>query len=101
MLYRGTSTLIEVTLRGLKENNKATEFYQGLLDQTTEIDILKDETWCNVEHSFGKCALVTCTTLLTCLGYRNLLAWQDTMKFAPKALHVNGYLLQFDTIDWM
>ena len=81
------------------QDGKATEFYQGLLDRSCEIDILKHETWSNVEELNGRCALVTCTSLLKCLGYRNPTAWKDTMQLASRLLHTDGYLLQLDPSD--
>ena len=67
LFHKGSASLIEAfdveaTLHQLRENNKLTKFYQGLLDQTAKINILKDKIWCNVEYTFGKYhLLVTCT----------------------------------------
>jgi len=97
--YGGAPTLHEAQLHQLKTERKATEFYEGLLERTREIDILKPETWSNLEDVRGDCALVTCTSLLACLGYRNPTAWQDTMKLASQLLSIDGYLLQFDQTD--
>ena len=43
---------------------------------------------------------MTCTNLLTCLGYRDPTAWQDTMQLAADLLHVDGYLLQYDAVGY-
>ena len=73
LFHKGSASLVEAfdvkaTLHQLRENNKLTEFYQGLLDQTAEIDILKDKIWRNVEHKFGKCHLLHALLNLPFLG---------------------------------
>lgn len=96
--YLGEPCLHDAMLHALRMSGEAEEFYEGLLERTREIDVLTPETWSNVKDLYGKCALVTCTSLLTCLGYRDPTAWKDTMRLASKLLCVDGYLLQYDTI---
>jgi hypothetical protein len=96
--YLGEPTLQAAMLHLLRKQDEETEFYEGLLERTREIDVLRQETWSNVEELRGKCALVTCTSLLTCLAYRDPGAWKDTARLASKLLHQDGYLLQYDTI---
>lgn len=99
--YMGHVIMHDVGLRVLREEGKETEFYHGLLDRSRELDIFKRDTWSNVEEVHGTCALVTCTSLLTCLGYRAPTAWQDTMQVAAELiLHVDGYLLQYDAVGY-
>ena len=96
--YTGAPTLHDAMLRGLREDKEAKELFEGLLNRTREVDILKHETWSNVKELYGKCALVTCTSLLTCIGYSDPTAWKDTMQLASQLLHIDGYLLQYDAV---
>ena len=96
--YMGEASAGAANLRMLRINEQSHDFFAGLLGRTREIDILKHETWSNVKEIFGKCALVTCTSLLSCLGYRDPTAWQDTLEFASMLLQVDGYLLQYDEV---
>jgi len=98
--YLAEMTPHDAMLRHLRKENKAKEFFKELLERTREINVLKHESWSNVEELYGKCALVTCTSLLTCLGYRDPTAWKDTMQLASKLLVVDGYLLQYDAIGY-
>lgn len=98
--YLGDTTMHDAMLRHLRIEHKDEEFFQGLLERTRMLDILKHETWSNVEDLRTRCALVTCTSLLTCLGYRDPSAWQDTMQLAAELLRVDGYLLQYDAIGY-
>lgn len=98
--YLGDTTMHDAMLRHLRIEHKDEEFFQGLLERTRMLDILKHETWSNVEDLRNRCALVTCTSLLTCLGYRDPSAWQDTMQLAAELLRVDGYLLQYDAIGY-
>lgn len=97
--FGGATDLEELALRFLRETKQDADFYQGFLDRTREVDVLRPETWSTVlDEIGGKCALVTCTSLLSCLGYRDPTAWQDTMVLASKLLCSDGFLLQFDFI---
>jgi len=98
--YMGETSLHSAKLRLLREEGKAEDFFIGLLERTREIDVLEPRTWSSVEELYGKCALVTCTSLLTCLGYRDPTAWKDTMQLASKLLCTDGYLLQYDAIGY-
>lgn len=75
-------------------------FFDGLLERACEIDVQKHETWANVSSQYGKCALVTCTIFLNCMGYRGPLAWQDVLELASKLLAVGGFLLTYDPEKW-
>lgn len=98
--YLGETSIEDVVLRSMRIDGSHVEFFKGLLDRTREIDILKKDTWSNLHELEGKCALVTCSSLLTCLGYREPTAWQDTMEFASTFLCKDGLLLQYDAIDY-
>ena len=72
----------------------------GMLDRSCELDILKESTWSNVTPIYGKCALVTCTNLLSCLGYRNPEAWKDCLMIAARLLRPGGiFMAEDDTVD--
>lgn len=96
--YLGETSMQDAVLRSMRIDGSYKEFFQGLLDRTREIDILEKETWSNVQELEGKCALVTCSSLLNCLGYRDPTAWQDTMEFASRFLCKDGILLQYDAV---
>ena len=98
--YLGETSLHGAKLRWLRKEGKAKEFFEGLLERTREIDVLEPTTWSSVEELRGQCALVTCTSLLTCLGYRDPTAWKDTMRLASRLLRPDGYLLQYDAIGY-
>lgn len=90
-------TLQLVMRRTLVCNGEADAFYNGLLERSCEVDLLNRETWNNVSTIEGRCAVVTATSILTCMGYREPLVWKDTMTLASKLLASNGILLQYDT----
>lgn len=96
--YLGELSLPDASLRHLKKSGQHKNFFQGLVDRSREINILKSETWSNVEELEASCALITCTCLLSCLGYRDPTAWQDVMKFASRFLCQGGFLFQFDPL---
>lgn len=95
--YMGEISAANACLRMLRVDRTDVDFFEGLLRRSCELDILEKDTWSNVEYLGGRCALVTCTSLLSCLGHRNPDAWKDTMEFASKMLCKGGYLAQFDT----
>ena len=47
--YLGETTIHDAMLRTLRIEHKDEEFFQGLLERTRELDILKHESWSNVE----------------------------------------------------
>lgn len=94
----GEWCLEEAVLRHLRKQGAHQEFFQGLLDRAQEIDILKSETWTSVQELEASCALVTCSSLLRCLGYRDPTAWQDVMQFASQFLCQGGFLMQYDPV---
>lgn len=96
----GEISMENAVLRTMTQQGSYKEFFQGLLDRTTEIDILKHKTWSNLQEVEGKCALITCSNLLTQIGYRDPTAFRDTMEFASRFLCQDGYLLQYDAINF-
>mmetsp|Transcript_5898 Transcript_5898/g.16601 ORF Transcript_5898/g.16601 Transcript_5898/m.16601 type:complete len:350 (-) Transcript_5898:588-1637(-) len=70
----------------------------GMLDRSCELDILRESTWSNLAPIYGKCALVTCTNLLCCLGYRNPEAWKDCLMIAARLLRPGGIFMAEDDI---
>eukprot|EP00544_Gedaniella_sp_CCMP2646_P000438 CAMPEP_0202511420 /NCGR_PEP_ID=MMETSP1361-20130828/53807_1 /ASSEMBLY_ACC=CAM_ASM_000849 /TAXON_ID=210615 /ORGANISM="Staurosira complex sp., Strain CCMP2646" /LENGTH=148 /DNA_ID=CAMNT_0049145727 /DNA_START=333 /DNA_END=774 /DNA_ORIENTATION=+ len=46
--YLGETTIHDAMLRHLRIEHKDEEFFQGLLERTRMLDILKHETWSNV-----------------------------------------------------
>lgn len=73
------------------------EVIRGLMERTRLFDLLDRETWSNVEDLNGRCALVTCSNLLTCLGYREPTIWKNCLEAASRLLTPGGYFLQYDT----
>ena len=69
-----------------------------MLDRSCELDILIDSTWNNLADIHGKCALVTCTNLLCCLGHRNPEAWKDFLKIASRLLRPGGFFMAEDDV---
>jgi hypothetical protein len=71
--------------------------YDGLLERSCELDVLQRETWSTlVEKLRGTCALVTCTSLLSAIGYREPDAWKNVMDIATSLLISGGFLMQYD-----
>ena len=70
----------------------------NMLDCSCEVDILIDSTWNNLADVHGKCALVTCTNLLCCLGYRNPDAWKNCLKVASRLLRPGGVYMAEDDV---
>ena len=70
----------------------------GMLGRSCEVDILSDSTWNNLADIHGKCALVTCTNLLCCLGYRNPDAWKDCLRIASRLLRSGGFYMAEDDV---
>jgi len=111
MSFKGTNLIMmgspphSVTLehsrkRALVGNGESDDFYNGLLERSCEVDFLIRETWNNVAHLNGKCLVVTATSILTCMGYREPLVWQEIMTLASQLLAPKGLLLQYDTEKW-
>mmetsp|Transcript_13299 Transcript_13299/g.36687 ORF Transcript_13299/g.36687 Transcript_13299/m.36687 type:complete len:333 (-) Transcript_13299:93-1091(-) len=76
---------------------------QGLLDRARFVDLLNRDTWSKVmiqDDLQGRCALVTCTSLLTSLGYREPEIWKDCLELASRLLTAGGYFLQYDTASF-
>jgi len=74
--------------------------YDGLLEHAFELDIHHRKGWSNADAVEGRCAVVTCTDLLTCLGCRNPESWQDCLELAYRLLAPGGVSLTFDATDW-
>ena len=76
--------------------------YEGLLERSSTFDILKREFWpgYRLEELRGRCALVTCTNLLTEIGHKEPGAWKLVMEIASELLFPGGLLLQGDADGW-
>lgn len=78
-------------------------FYKGLFERSVAFDILNREAWPNnqlLEQQRGRCALVTCTNLLTEIGHREPTAWKIVMEIASMLLFPGGFLQQGDADGW-
>jgi hypothetical protein len=73
---------------------------QGLIDRARLVDLLEPSTWSNVSSLYGRCAVVTCTSLLTCLGYREPNIWRDCLRLASRLLAPGACFLQYDTAKY-
>ena len=69
----------------------------SMLERVREVDVTRKDTWANVKHLDGKCALLTCTCLLTQVGYRAPLMWQDVLLLASRMLAVDGICYLYDS----
>jgi len=96
----GVPSQEQASVRRLIADGKAELFFNDLVARTRDVDILLPGTWSSVAELYGKCALVTCTKFLVCMGYRDPSAWQDTLELASKLLAPGGYLLTYDSIKY-
>ena len=67
-----------------------------LATRVCHLDIMQRSTWANVSHLHGKCGIVTCMSLLTQVGYREPLIWQDTLQLASLLLAPGGFVFLYD-----
>lgn len=74
-----------------------TTLIPGLRERVREVDVTERHTWKNVEHLFGQCALVMCTSLLTQVGYRAPFMWCDVLQLASQLLAPGGTCFLYDT----
>ena len=72
----------------------------GLLERVREVDVVDRSTWSNVEHLYSKCAFVLCSSLLTQVGYRAPLMWQDVLQLASKLLAPGGVCILYDATKY-
>jgi hypothetical protein len=93
-------TLERTNRRQLSIRGEAKAFYNGLLERACELDLQQHDTWSNVQEIYGRCALVTATSILTCMGHRAPLVWQDSLEIASRLLMPGGILMQYDTVNW-
>jgi hypothetical protein len=103
-----TTTTITVSLSSSSGNTttsssistSANSFFDQLLERSCEINLVHPDTWTNLTENpniRGRCALVTCTYLLTSIGAHHPTVWQETLQLASQLLRPGGYLLQYDT----
>lgn len=100
IFHGGCCTQEDAVIQHLHTKNEAKDFYQGLIDRIQTVDIKVEETWSCIQELYGKCAFVTCSTLLTAIGYRDPAAWKDAMVLASKLLDVDGYFVQYDAVGY-
>ena len=100
IFHGGCRTHVDSVIQCLHTKNEAKDFYQGLIDRIQTVDIKEEETWSCVKELHGKCAFVTCSTLLTAIGYRDPTAWKNAMILASKLLDVDGYFVQYDAVGF-
>lgn len=74
-----------------------TTLIPGLRERVREVNVVERRTWKNVEHLFGRCALVMCTSLLTQVGYREPFMWRDVLQLASELLAPGGTCFLYDT----
>jgi hypothetical protein len=95
------ANMIRLSVPGPRPNSQHdATIIQGLIDRARLVDLLNRSTWSSVSELEGRCAVVTCTSLLTCLGYREPHIWQSCMAVAAKLLVPGGLLLQYDTSQY-
>lgn len=73
---------------------------QGLRKRAVPIDILQWQSWKSLDPLGGGCGLVTCTNLLTMIGYRNPEVWREVMRLASNLLCATGALVMYDTAEF-
>lgn len=77
--------------------------YKGMIERSCHVDLLKRETWLDLlvnQNLKGKCALVTCTNLLTEIGHREPTVWTNVMEIGSALLISGGFLLHGDADGW-
>ena len=63
-----------------------------------EADLLHESTWAGLLSEVGgKCAFVSCMSLLSQVGHETPLLWQKALKLAAALLAPGGVCLQYDT----
>ena len=67
-----------------------------LAARVCHLDITNRATWTNASHLHGTCMVVTCTSLLTQVGYREPKMWQDTLELGALLLAPGGFIFQYD-----
>lgn len=110
--FKSENFIREETVSGTFASKAADDkdIYQGLLDRTCQFDLLQRESRSELlnkiklkQNNNNKCALVTCTNLLSEIGHREgSNAWKIVMEVASKKLLLSpgGLLLQGDTDGW-
>lgn len=76
--------------------SERSRFLRGLIDRSCELDMLDKQSWGNLKHIQGKCALITCANFITCVGYRNPDAWKDCLVLAELFLRPGGVFMAYD-----
>ena len=69
---------------------------------TCELDLQRKETWESGELQAlrGQCALVTCMSLLSQVGFEAPTLWQQALQAGAALLCLGGILMQYDTAKW-
>jgi len=70
-----------------------------LWDRASNVDVSSAE-WPAVAHLRGVCKLVSCTSLLVQVGYRDPEIWKDMVRGAADLLEEGGVLFLYDTSKW-
>lgn len=87
--------------RALQQTPRDPDILKGLIDRPRLADLLDRRTWPDLLAELGgRCVVVTCSSLLTCLGYLEPNIWQDALVLASRLLAPGGYFLQYDTAAW-
>lgn len=97
------STTIEEKQRRILSSRNYLEryLYNGLLERSCSVDLLKRETWSALTLKLKRqCGLVTCTNLLTEIGHREPTVWKNVMEVGSELLVSGGFLLQGDANGW-
>jgi len=67
-----------------------------LWDRVSDVDVTTED-WQEVGHLLGTCRLVTCTSFIVQVGYRDADGWRPMVRGAARLLAPGGVLLLYDT----
>ncbi|CAJ1328579.1 unnamed protein product, partial [Effrenium voratum] len=85
-----------LTSLGTNDSREAAKLLRG---RAACVDVT-EETWHTVEHLQGRCSVVTCTSLLTQVGYMEPHIWTDVLHGANDMLEEGGILIMYDSEKW-
>jgi hypothetical protein len=94
----------DITYEQAIEVDKDLDTLDSLHSWTLHIDVMDFGNFGMQEASqsllMSACALVTCTSLLTCCGHREPMIWKNALSVASYYLAVGGYFIQHDTDEY-
>jgi hypothetical protein len=99
--FKSTNLLVETDYDD--EKHREQDLLKGLMKRSRVLDLQDKSTWCGFgisEQLHGRCAIVTCTSLLTQVGHRAPDIWKNALDCANTLLASGGILLLHDTLKF-